>query len=62
MPAERPAAYEPVTPEHPALALLADSLRMTRGPASPEDIAKLLSHALTATGYRLVRVEARDAG
>jgi len=43
-----------VTAEHPALELLADTLRVTSGPASPEDIAKLLGHALNATGYTLV--------
>lgn len=39
--------------EHPALALLTDALRATRGPHAPEDIAKILGHALDATGYVL---------
>lgn len=56
----RPVAYERLTPEHPALALLADTLRATRGPAAPEVIAKLLGHALTATGYRVVPAESTD--
>lgn len=43
----------PPTIDHPALALLADSLRATQGPAAPEDIAKILGHALEATGYEL---------
>jgi hypothetical protein len=47
-----------VTVDHPALVLLADALRATSGPARPEDIAKLLGHALTATGYALVRIGA----
>lgn len=42
------------TKDHPALQLLADSLRMTQGPAEPDTIAGLLGHALEATGYELV--------
>lgn len=41
--------------DHPALVLLADTLQATHGPASPQDIAKLLGHALDATGYELAR-------
>jgi hypothetical protein len=43
-----------VTKDHPALVLLADTLAVTSGPHRPEDIAKLLGHALHATGYELV--------
>lgn len=38
----------------PALVLLADTLRVTRGPAEAETIAKLLGHALDATGSEIV--------
>lgn len=49
-------AAEP-TVDHPALVLLADTLRVASGPHRPEDIAKLLGHALRATGFVLVKVE-----
>lgn len=50
------------TVDHPALVLLADSLRMTQGPAAPEGIAKILGHAIEATGYELVpKTELRAA-
>lgn len=42
-----------LTTDHPTLMLLAEALRATQGPASGEDIAKLLGHAMTATGYTL---------
>lgn len=44
-----------LTIDHPSLKLLADTLDATSGPASGEDIAKLLGHAIEATGYALVR-------
>lgn len=43
-----------MTPDHPVLALLSDTLAVTSGPAAPEDIAKLLGHAMAAEGYVLV--------
>lgn len=55
-----------LTSDHPALQLLADSLAVTSGPARPEDIAKILGHAIDATGYELVKTESntplRDFG
>lgn len=50
-----------LTTDHPALKLLADALDATRGPASGEDIAKLLGHAIDATGYVLEKVPVLDA-
>lgn len=53
-----------LTAEHPALALFADTLAATRptpGASRRQEadtIAGLLGHAMSATGYRLVRVEA----
>jgi hypothetical protein len=44
--------------DHPALKLLRDALAATSGPASPDDIVKLLGHALDATGTKLVDHEA----
>jgi hypothetical protein len=44
--------------DHPAFELLTDTLRVCSGPVEPEDLAKLLRHALRATGYALVKIEA----
>lgn len=45
----------PLTAEHPALSLFMGALRATSGPAAPEDVVRILEHALDATGYVLVK-------
>lgn len=53
-----------LTADHPTLALLADTLAATRPTPGAtrrqeaEAIAGLLGHAMSATGYRLIRVDA----